>query len=404
MTTQQGRLRELVQLFGKLGVIAFGGPAAHIGMMEDEVVVRRGWLTRQHFLDLIGATNLIPGPNSTEMVMHVGYERAGWRGLAVAGSSFILPAGLMSGVLAFVYVRYGSLPAVAPFLYGIKPAVLAVILGALWRLGRTAIKGWRLAVLAAAVTISVLQGAGEVLALLVGGVVGMVWLAIGRSGGHDESGPPNAGDPAHGEATRAGVVVPFAASSALAPASAVTFGAAAAGVSLWKLGLFFLKVGAVLYGSGYVLVAFLEGGLVQSYHWLTQTQLLDAIAVGQFTPGPVLSTATFIGYIVAGVPGAVIDTLGIFLPSFFFVAALNPVIPRLRRSRWMAAFLDAVNAASVALMLAVLLHLTATTLTAWPAWVIAALAAVAVLRFRVNSAWIVLGGAGFGWAFQVLGA
>ncbi len=384
MTERSGRLGELVRLFGKLGVIAFGGPAAHIGMMEDEVVVRRSWLTREHFLDLIGATNLIPGPNSTEMVMHVGYERAGWRGLVVAGASFILPAVLITGAFAYVYVRFGALPSVAPFLFGIKPAVLAVILGALWRLGRAAIKGWRLAVLAAAVAVSVLLGAGEVTALLAGGVLGMVWLTARR--------------PVQEEPARPGLaLLPMTSPSLTAAAATGTLAAAAGGVSLWKLGLFFLKIGAVLYGSGYVLVAFLEGGLVQNYHWLTGTQLLDAIAVGQFTPGPVLSTATFIGYLVAGVPGAAVATAGIFLPSFFFVAALNPVIPRLRRSRWMSAFLDAVNAASVALMLAVLLQLGASTLTTWPAWLIAALATVAALRFRVNSAWLVLGGAGLGW-------
>lgn len=411
MAARHGKLGELVRLFGKLGLIAFGGPAAHIGMMEDEVVVRRAWLTREHFLDLIGATNLIPGPNSTEMVMHVGYERAGWRGLAVAGASFILPAVLITGAFAYLYARFGSLPSVTPFLYGIKPAVLAVILGALWRLGRTAIKGWRLAVLAGAVTVAVLGGAGEVSALLVGGVLGMVWLATRRHGGPPE-GQAAAGADARATKRTSGTAKPGpgslavlpAVTSSIVPAAGSGLAALAGGVSLWKLGLFFLKVGAVLYGSGYVLVAFLEGGLVQSYQWLTQTQLLDAIAVGQFTPGPVLSTATFIGYLVAGVPGAVIATLGIFLPSFFFVAALNPVIPRLRRSRWMSAFLDAVNAASVALMLAVLLQLGASTLTTWPAWLIAGLATVAVLRFRVNSAWLVLGGAGLGWALGLFGA
>jgi chromate transporter len=415
MTAQrgQGTLAELVRLFGKLGLIAFGGPAAHIGMMEDEVVVRRAWLPREHFLDLIGATNLIPGPNSTEMVMHVGYERAGWRGLMVAGAAFILPAVLVTGAFAYVYVRFGSLPSVTPFLFGIKPAVLAVILGALWRLGRTAIKGWRLAVLAGAVAGAVLGGAGEVVSLLAGGVLGMAWLASRRAGpaqGRDDGarGPAaqtSAGVPETKGTDGRGFVVPPVAAATIAPASGSAVAAAAiSGVSLWKLGLFFLKVGAVLYGSGYVLVAFLEGGLVQNYHWLTHTQLLDAIAVGQFTPGPVLSTATFIGYLVAGVPGAAVATAGIFLPSFFFVAALNPVIPRLRRSRWMSAFLDAVNAAAVALMLAVLLQLGASTLTTWPAWLIAGLAVVAALRFRVNSAWLVLGGAGLGWALGLLTA
>ncbi|MDX1419397.1 MAG: chromate efflux transporter [Rubricoccaceae bacterium] len=379
-----GRLAELARLFLKLGVVAFGGPAAHIAMMEDEVVERRGWMTRQHFLDLIGATNLIPGPNSTEMVMHVGYERAGGRGLAVAGACFIGPAVLLTGLAAWFYVRFGSLPAVEPFLYGIKPAVLAVILGALWKLGRKAVTGWRLGVLAVGVAAAVLAGVNEVWALLAGGLLGMLWLRL--------TGPPS------DAAERLLPILLFQArpdTGAVALAAGVA--GAAAGVSLWKLGLFFLKVGAVLYGSGYVLIAFLEGGLVQDYGWLTQAQLLDAVALGQFTPGPVLSTATFIGYVLAGVPGAAVATLGIFLPSFVFVRLLNPLIPRLRASAWLSAFLDAVNAAAVALMAAVTVELGADVLVSWPAWVIALGAAVLALRYKVNAAWLVLGGAVLGW-------
>ena len=388
---EAGRLGELARLFLKLGVIAFGGPAAHVAMLEDEVVERRRWLSRQHFLDLIGATNLVPGPNSTEMTMHVGYERAGWRGLFVAGACFIGPAVLITGVLAWLYVAYGSLPEVEPFLYGIKPAVLAVILGALWKLGRKAVKGWRFAVLAAAVAAAVLLGVGEVWALLVGGLVGTVAL---RATGWDSS-------------TAARLVpVLFLQRGAAGAAAGAATGAAAgavAGVSLWKLFFFFLKVGSVLYGSGYVLVAFLEGGLVGELGWLTQGQLLDAIAIGQFTPGPVLSTSTFVGYVVAAaaglspVAGAAVATLGIFLPSFVFVWVLNPLIPRLRRSAWLSAFLDAVNAAAVALMAAVTVELAADTLVSWPAVAIAALAAVAALRFKVNAVWLVLGGAVAGW-------
>ena len=390
-----GDLGEVARLFLKLGCIAFGGPAAHIAMMDDEVVERRGWITRQHFLDLIGATNLVPGPNSTEMTMHVGYERAGWPGVFVAGGCFILPAVVITGVFGWLYVVYGALPAVEPFLYGVKPAVLAVILGALWKLGRKAIKGWRFGVLAAAVSAAVLLGAGEVWALLVGGVVGTLAL---RASGYDSSRTAarylpilflQRGGPAAG-----------AASGAVAGTAAV---GAVAGVSLGKLFWFFLKVGSVLYGSGYVLVAFLEGGLVQDLGWLSQGQLLDAIAIGQFTPGPVLSTATFIGVVVGAaggvgmVPGAAVATLGIFLPSFVFVLVLNPLIPRLRESVWLSAFLDAVNAAAVALMAAVTLELGASTLVSWPAVLIAGLAAVAALRFKVNAAWLVLGGALVGW-------
>lgn len=384
---RMNRLREIAALFLRLGVIAFGGPAAHIAMMEDEVVARRGWIGREHFLDLVGATNLIPGPNSTEMTMHVGYERGGWPGLFVAGGLFIFPAALITGIFAWVYVTYGTLPQVEPFLFGIKPAVIAVILSAVWRLGKKAVKGWRFVVMGIAVAVAVLLGVDEVIALLVGGVAGMLWL---RLAGHDSS------KPAVGAA-------PFLLKDKVK--TAVTAAAAtgtASGVSLWQLGLFFLKIGAILYGSGYVLVAFLEGGLVQDYGWLTQTQLLDAIAIGQFTPGPVLSTATFIGYVIAGVPGAIVATVGIFLPSFIFVLILNPIIPRLRQSVWTAAFLDAVNIAAVALMVAVTIELAANTLVSWPAWVIAVLAIVVAFRFKVNAAWLILGGAILGYLLNLL--
>ena len=386
-----GGLGEVARLFLKLGFIAFGGPAAHVAMLEDEVVERRRWMGRQHFLDLVGATNLVPGPNSTEMTMHVGYERAGWRGLFVAGACFIGPAVLLTGLAAWAYVRYGALPAVEPFLYGIKPAVLAVILGALWKLGKKAVTGWRLAALAAAVAAAVLFGAGEVWALLAGGLAGALWL---RASGRGSS-----------SAARLLPVLFLQRGGAAASGAGAVAGAAGAvaGVSLWKLFWFFLKVGSVLYGSGYVLVAFLEGGLVEETGWLTQAQLLDAIAIGQFTPGPVLSTSTFVGYVVGAaggvgpIAGAAVATLGIFLPSFLFVWVLNPLIPRLRESAWLSAFLDAVNAAAVALMAAVTLELAADTLVSWPAALIAALAAVAALRFRASAVWLVLGGAVLGW-------
>lgn len=381
---ERSSLGEIARLFLKLGVIAFGGPAAHIAMMEDEVVTRRGWLSRQHFLDLIGATNLIPGPNSTEMTMHVGYERAGWAGLFTAGACFILPAVLITGTFAWLYVTYGDLPEVEPFLYGIKPAILSVILGAVWKLGRNAVKGWRLAAIGAGVLAAVLLGVGEIPALFLGGVTGMLVLRLSRW-----------------QSTTADRSIPLLFLQRT-PTPVDTAGAGAGliatgTISLWKLGWFFMKVGAVLYGSGYVLVAFLEGGLVQQYGWLTQTQLLDAIAIGQLTPGPVLSTATFIGYVIDGVPGATVATVGIFLPSFFFVLALNPLIPKLRRSTWMSSFLDAVNVAALALMAAVTIELGVAVLTSWSAWVIAALGAVATVRYRLNAAWLVLGGAVLGW-------
>ena len=371
------RLLELTQLFLKLGIIGFGGPATHIAMMEDEVVTRRNWMSRDHFLDIVGATNLIPGPNSTEMTMHVGYHRAGWPGLIVAGSCFILPAVLITAALAWGYVQFGSLPQVAPFLIGIKPAILVIILGAVWKLGQKALKGWRLAVIGIGVLAAVFLGVNEVIALLGGGLIGMLWLRLSERW--------------LGQAA-----------ALLLPIPGLRGGLAdhlQAGQppNLWELFLFFLRIGSILYGSGYVLVALLEGGLVHDLGWLTQQQLLDAIAIGQFTPGPVLSTATFIGYLILGLPGAIVATAGIFLPSFIFVGLLNPIIPRLRQLSWTAAFLDAVNISAVALILAVLINLGRTTLTAWPAWVIAILATVATFRFKLSSAWVVLGGAVLGW-------
>jgi len=399
-----GTVGEVVKLCGKLGIIGFGGPASHIAMLEDEAVARRKWLSREHFLDLVGATNLIPGPNSTEMMIHIGYQRAGWPGLLAAGISFVLPAVLLSTLIAWVYVKFGALPAVQPFLEGVKPAVLAVILGALWRLGQTASKPKEaahtriaLAVIGVAVAVAVHFGVPVIWSLIAGGVLGMLALRAmdGWSGG----------SLALLALPDSGYELPWADQS---PASALKWAAllAAAAVpalTLGALGLFFLKVGSVLYGSGYVLVAFLEGDLVHKYGWLTQQQLLDAIAIGQFTPGPVLSTAAFIGYVLAGIPGAAVSAAAIFAPSFVFVAILNPIVPRLRRSAWMGAFLDAVNVSAVGLMAAVLVRLTTDIVTAWPAAVIALLAAAAVLRWRVTSAWVVIGGALLGWPLSLLG-
>lgn len=395
------RLGELAKLFFKMGVISFGGPAAHIAMMEDEVVKRRQWLTSEHFLDLIGATNLIPGPSSTEMAIHVGYIYAGWLGLIVAGASFILPAALITGGFAWVYVAYGTLPQVAPLLYGIKPAVLAVILNALWRLGKKAVKTSKLLVIALGVAALVLLlNIDEAIALLIGGLLGMFWLHF----------PAKRNSPEDNTNLLIAGLTTGATLKATAAVGASAATASAANVSLWQLGWFFLKIGSILFGGGYVLVAFLQGGLVEEYGWLTQQQLLDAIAIGQFTPGPVLSTATFIGYIIAGVPGAIVATVGIFLPSFFFVAALNPLVPRLRASKWTAAFLDAVNVSSLALMAVVTLQLgTATLLVAKAPYVdfvalaIALLSAVLAIRFNINAAWLVLGGALIGWLVFTLG-
>lgn len=388
-------LGTLARLFLKLGFIAFGGPAAHIAMMEDEVVKRRGWIDGQHFLDLIGATNLIPGPNSTEMTMHIGYEQRGWAGLVTAGICFIVPAVFLTGFLGWLYVRYGALPEVEPFLQGIKPAVIAVILNALWRLGKKAVKGWTLVPVGVGTAAALMLGVNEVFALLGGGFAGMLWLVFfARSA--KEGGEISGSRRERDSKKRRGFLPLLLFSAPSLPVAGLQT------VSLWKLFLFFLKVGAVLYGSGYVLIAFLEGDLVQNYGWLTQQQLLDAIAIGQFTPGPVLTTATFIGYVLGGVPGAAVATLGIFLPSFIFVAMLNPIIPKLRNSKWTAAFLDAINMSAVALMLVVTVELGIAVLTSWIPWVIFALSLVAVFRFKLNAVYLVLGGAVLGWIFWML--
>ena len=346
----------------------------------------------------MGATNLIPGPNSTEMAIHIGYIRAGWSGLAVAGISFILPAVLITAAFAWAYVKFGSLPKVIPFFYGMKPAVLAIIFFAIWRLGRTAVKSWRLLVIGLCVTLASLLKMNEVAVLLLGAVIGMFWLRLSPRGG-----TPLVLEIIAGVSTAIGTFLHNVRISwGTVAMMAVGFNGPF-GFSLLKLGLFFLKVGAVLFGSGYVLVAFLEGGLVHDYGWLSQQQLLDAIAIGQFTPGPVLSAATFIGYVISGVSGAMVATVAIFLPSFFFVAALNPIVPRLRQSPWTSAFLDAVNISSVALMLAVILKLGQTTLVSWPSWVITAAAVVAIFCWKLNGIWLILGGATVGWLLSALG-
>ncbi len=381
--TRTSALRELALVFLRLGATSFGGPAVHIALMEEEFVTRRKWLERQEFLDLVGATNVIPGPNSTEVAIHIGYLRAGLPGLLIAGICFILPAALLTLLMAFLYVRYGALPQAAPFLRGVQPVVLAVLVAVVWRLGRTAVKNGTLAVVGAAVLAASLVGLNELAALFGGGILGMLALRRGKRG-----------------AGTAALLTLGAGGAAQAAGGAAAAGGA---VGLWPLGLFFLKVGSLLYGSGYVLVAFLEGGLVAEHGWLTQQQLLDAVAAGQFTPGPLFSTATFVGYQIGGLSGALVATAGIFLPSFCFVAALAPLLPRLRRLPGMAAFLDAVNVASLALMAAVAARLAVTTLTDWPAWVI--LAAAALLGIRgVNSAWLVLGGGLLGFLLNRISA
>jgi chromate transporter len=374
-----------VLLFLKLGAIGFGGPAAHIALMEDEVVRKRRWLTRQQFLDMLGMTNLIPGPNSTEMAINVGFARAGWAGLAVAGASFILPAALISAAVAWAYVRFGTLPLAESLLAGVKPAVIAVIAIAVWRLGKIAIHDAWLGVLGALALAAFLLKLSPLLILAGGGLIGMAAKQV-RDLRRSASGLTN---------LFSGLILlnnPFFLPGLLSAVVAASGLPITKRVPLARLGWFFLKVGAVLYGGGYVLFAFVDQGLVRDHPWLTQQQLLDAIAVGQFTPGPVLSTATFIGYLLGGAPGAVITTVAIFLPSFFYVGALGPILPRLRRSPWMAAFLDSVNVCAVALMAGVTITLARDALRGWPMWAIALTSLAVLWKWKINPAWVVLGG------------
>ncbi|MEW5960493.1 MAG: chromate efflux transporter [Chloroflexota bacterium] len=367
-TKPQSSLGKIIRLFLRLGFTAFGGPAAHIAMMHDEVVVRRGWLDEQHFLDLVGATNLIPGPNSTEMAIHVGYDRAGWRGLVAAGVCFILPAAVIVGILAWVYVAYGHTPQGEALLYGIKPVIIAIVLQALVRLGRTAVKGPLLAVIGAAVLLLYLFGVNELLLLFGGGLALVAGQAIRRPPGWR-----SACLPLIGASGLVRLVEPLP-------------------VRLDQIFFIFLKIGAVLYGSGYVLLAFLRNDLVLRLGWLTDQQLLDAVAIGQFTPGPVFTTATFIGYVLAGVPGAVLATVGIFLPSFCFVALLNRIVPYLRRSTWTAVLLDGINVAALGLMAGVTWQLGQEAIVDGVTLLLAGGAAVLLFRFKLNSAWLVLAG------------
>jgi chromate transporter len=374
-------LQEIAGLFLRLGTTAFGGPAAHIAMMEDEVVRRRRWMSRERFLDLLGATNLIPGPNSTEMAIHIGHHQGSWAGLVVAGACFIVPASLVTLALAWVYVHFGTRPQAEGLLYGVKPVIIAIVVQALWGLSRAAVKTVPLAGLAALAVAASAVGVNELVVLLGAGVAAVIM---------------------HGIAARRRLVPLASWSTGIVPVAV----SAAAGVtpfSLMGLFLFFLKVGAILFGSGYVLLAFLRADLVDHWHWLTDRQLLDAVAVGQITPGPVFSTATFIGYLLGGVPGAAVATAGIFLPAFFFVALSGPLVPRLRRSPTAGAFLDGVNVGSLALMAVVTFTLGRAAVIDGPTLLLAVASGVLLLRLRVNSVWLVVGGAVIGFAVTSLG-
>jgi chromate transporter len=392
------RLLELALVFSKLGIIAFGGPAAHIAMMDDEVVKRRQWMDREKLLDLLGITNLIPGPNSTELAIHIGLERAGWQGLVVAGVCFILPAMLMVWALAIVYGQYRSLPEVGWLLYGVKPAIIAIVLQALWKLGKSAIKNTQTFCAGLVVAVLSFGGNNEILLLLVAGLIVMLisrWRVV-RSA--DRSSllilPVSA--------NFASSVASITASSTTASAigSATPANAAPTWIAVF---FFFLKIGSVLYGSGYVLLAFLQQELVERNRWLTSQQLLDAIAIGQITPGPVFTTATFVGYLLAGHLGAIAGTVGIFLPAFVLVAIVKPWATKLRRSPWASGFLDGVNVASLGLMAVVTWQLGRAALVDWLTVGIAIASCVTLFRFQINSAWLVVGGGLIGLLARAIG-
>ncbi|OKH17572.1 chromate efflux transporter [[Limnothrix rosea] IAM M-220] len=378
---QWNRIQEVSQLFLRLGFTAFGGPVAHIAMMHDEIVKQRQWLTEQEFLDILGTTNLIPGPNSTEMAIHLSYKRAGWLGLLFGGLSFTAPAVGLILVCAWAYQNFGGSPQGEWLLYGVKPVAIALIAQALWKLGKKAIKGKFAVGLAVLNVVLSLVGLHELLLLVMSGGIGLLKKAgknLFKSGSNQNK-------------NLAIAPLPF-----LMPMNLATVSATTTTASLPWVFLTFLKVGAVMYGSGYVLLAFLRADLVERLGWLTDQQLLDAIAIGQITPGPLSSTATFIGFLLGGFGGAGVATLGMFLPSFLFVAALNPILPKLNKSQWFRAFLDGVNVGALSLMTVVTVFLAESSLVD-PLTVGVAIAALFLLiQYKVNSLWLVLGGMAIG--------
>ncbi|WP_407265401.1 chromate efflux transporter [Tenacibaculum maritimum] len=368
-----GDLKEIAFVFFKLGCIAFGGPAAHIAMMEEEVVQKRKWISRQHFLDLMGATHLIPGPNSTELTMHCGYQRGGILGVFVAGISFIFPAVIITGVFAWLYVSYGKLPEIIPFIYGIKPTVLVIIAMAILKLGKKAVKGYELTLLGILVILAALSGCNEVVVLLVAGGIGTIYFHLKKQ-----------------QFTQKNhlIVLPLF----LLKVSSIPKIILSSSI-FWS----FLKVGAILYGSGYVLFAYLDAELVAS-GLLSRQELIDAIAIGQLTPGPVLSTATFIGYQLNGISGAIAATIGIFLPSFIFVLILNPLVDKMRASKILSYFLDSVNVAAVAIMLVVLVKMGYSSLISYREFIILGVSILLIYKIKkMNSIWLVPIGAIIGY-------
>ncbi|MDD4079808.1 MAG: chromate efflux transporter [Eubacteriales bacterium] len=382
LAERRRRYREIALAFLRLGVVAFGGPAAHIAMMEEELIQKRKWASLEKLMDFLGATNLIPGPNSTEMALHLGFARGGLMGLLIAGVCFILPAVLSVLLFAFLYARHGHVSELAGVMDGIKPVVMAVILQALLRLGKTVITGPLASAAAAAVIALNLMGISEIPLLLLAGVAVMLIKNRGRLSGRLAALP---------------LLSPLA-----PPASELAVSISAAPLGTAGLFFTFLKIGAFLYGSGYVLLAFLESEFVTRLGVLSNQQLLDAVAVGQFTPGPVFTTATFIGYLLGGAGGAAAATAGIFLPSFILVIFLNPIIPRLRASKWLSAALDGVNAASLALMAVVSVKLGISSITGWFTALLAVFSLIALLRFKVNSFYLILAGGLLGYLYQLV--
>ncbi|MDR6764336.1 chromate transporter [Flavobacterium sp. 2755] len=371
-------LKEIAQLFLKLGIIGFGGPAVHIAMMQDEVVVKKKWLTEQHFLDLIGATNLIPGPNSTEMAIHIGHEKSGWKGLIVAGICFIFPAVIITGFFAWFYKEYGQVPEVQPFLYGIKPAIIVIIFSAIFPLAKKSLKTIQLGIIAGIVLVLSLLNYNEIILMFGAGILALIIYYLKQN----RNKSINAFIPL--------TLFQISNTSRVSPTNLNLF-------------LIFLKIGAILYGSGYVLFAFLDAELV-STGLLSRTQLIDAIAVGQFTPGPVFSAVTFIGYQINGFAGALISTIAIFLPSFIFVALLNPMIKKIRNSKLFSTFLDAINVASIAIILSICLEMGKETIIDWRTILIAFLSIIITFNYKkINSAFIVLGGSLVGYLLTLIG-
>jgi chromate transporter len=368
---ETARLGEVAAVFLRLGLTAFGGPAAHIAMMEDEAVVRRQWLTRERFLDLLGVTNLLPGPSSSEMAIYLGYLRAGWAGLVIGGVCFVLPAALLVTVLAWMYIRFGALPQSDAVLYGIRPVVVAIVAQAVWRLGRTAVKDVAAVVVGLAAAVLSLAGLAPVAVLVISGIAVAVAHGLRRV--------------RNGRVVGLIPIAPLLASET-----------AASSVTLVSLFFVFLKIGALVFGSGYVLLAFLRADLVERLHWLTEQQLLDAVAVGQVTPGPVFTTATFIGYLLAGWTGAAVATLGIFLPAFLLVAVSGPFLGQLRQSPLVASIVDGVTVGSLALMGVVTWQLCRSAVVDLATTLLALASVILLLGFRVNSTWLIGAGAGLG--------